>query len=72
MTVKQHYIKWRRARVIDRGIANGTRLRELEADRAGIDGSIWPSVAHEIDLEIAARTRRADKYRDYLKNTEAL
>lgn len=72
MTMKQKYVKWRRGRTIDRAIANGKRLNELREARAGINGSIWPSVARELDLAIEAKERKAQDFRAYLMKTEAL
>jgi hypothetical protein len=72
MNMKKRWIKWRRARVIDAGVANGKRLRELEAARAGIDGSMWPDTARLIEIDIDRARKRQVKHIDYLKNTEAL
>ncbi len=72
MTMKQKYVKWRRGRIIDQATANGIRINELKRARAGVDSSLWPSVADALDADIRTRERRQKRYLNYLKTTEAL
>lgn len=69
MQMPKFITKFRRQRWIDKVIANGKKLRAVEASRAGIDAREWPDDAAYLDAEIRRRTAIRDRLLNKLKET---
>lgn len=69
MPMPQFITKFRRDRWRDQVIIVGTRLRELEISRAGVDAHQWPDDTAYLDALIEHTTRKRDRLLTQLKET---
>lgn len=65
----QAITKFRRERWIDQVVTTSRRMRELEVARAGIDSTLWPGIAADIDADLDRLIRRRDHLLRRLKET---
>lgn len=59
----------RRDRARDRVLKYGKQLADRRAERAQVDGSLWPIDAQYLDAEIDRLSRRVEKAKIYLKES---
>jgi len=69
MRMPQFIVKFRRDRWRDQVIVVGRKLRQLEADRRGINAQAWPHDAAYLDSQIDHYTRKRDRLLTKLKET---